>query len=129
MATIYRSLLALSAKGLAVALTFASVASARDLDVPRPANPYVDPQDDPYNPLGYITTNSLSAMGVGELMCFWFGADPALLAISRRLYHHPEASVELRGGRDCIGMAIVTLISPHAPAVGCLGVEGFALNS
>ena len=32
-----------------------------------PANPFLDPKDDPYNPLKYIPSNSLTAIAFGKL--------------------------------------------------------------
>lgn len=43
-----------------------SVYAASRHDFPPPADPYADPKNDPYNPLRYITSNTLSAIGVGE---------------------------------------------------------------
>lgn len=38
-------------------------ATARGLpNVPRPANPFLDPKNDPYNPLGYIASNTLTGV-------------------------------------------------------------------
>jgi hypothetical protein len=33
---------------------------------PPPANPFLDPKDDPYNPLRYITSNTLTAIAFGK---------------------------------------------------------------
>jgi hypothetical protein len=34
--------------------------------IPRPANPFLDPKDDPFNPLKYITSNLLTAIAFSE---------------------------------------------------------------
>ncbi|KAI0063778.1 RTA1-like protein [Artomyces pyxidatus] len=51
---------------LAAALLAASPATAKVSGPtgPRPADPYADPKDDPYNPLGYITSNVLTTVAL-----------------------------------------------------------------
>ncbi|EPQ59429.1 RTA1-domain-containing protein [Gloeophyllum trabeum ATCC 11539] len=39
-----------------------TLAAARDVSVPRPADPFADPRHDPYNPLRYIASNTLTAI-------------------------------------------------------------------
>ncbi|KAF7789480.1 hypothetical protein EIP86_000426 [Pleurotus ostreatoroseus] len=46
----------------------ASLVDARQHDIPRPVDPYASPQTDPYNPLKYITTNSLTAIGLSLVL-------------------------------------------------------------
>ena len=50
------------------ALFLLSVSSvhARNIDIPPPADPYLSPQTDPYNPLKYIADNALTAVGLSE---------------------------------------------------------------
>jgi hypothetical protein len=45
-------------------LALGTVVDARKINVPRP-NPFVDPRHDPYNPLKYIASNTLTAIAVG----------------------------------------------------------------
>lgn len=47
-------------------LVAGSLVQARKMDFPPPADPYASPQTDPYNPLKYITTNALTAVGLSE---------------------------------------------------------------
>ncbi|KAI0254690.1 RTA1 like protein-domain-containing protein [Lactifluus subvellereus] len=35
---------------------------------PRPADPFLDPKDDPYNPLGYIASNTLTGIAFGFIL-------------------------------------------------------------
>lgn len=64
-------------------LIAASLADARNLDIPPPADPYAAPQIDPYNPLKYITTNAYSAVGVGEHVEAQTSFDPEEIVVSR----------------------------------------------
>src|SRR5216683_1234466 len=41
------------------------VAARRSPDGPHPANPYLDPKDDPNNPFGYIPSNVLAGLAFG----------------------------------------------------------------
>jgi hypothetical protein len=41
------------------------VAARRSPDGPHPANPYLDPKDDPNNPFGYIPSNILAGLAFG----------------------------------------------------------------
>ena len=38
--------------------------------VPRPANPFLDPKADPYNPLKYIASNVLTAIAFSQLCSY-----------------------------------------------------------
>jgi len=40
---------------------------------PRPANPFLDPKHDPYNPLKYITSNVLTAIAFSQSRFFKSG--------------------------------------------------------
>lgn len=52
---------------LLCAATIVSAAAKDDGPVtPHPADPYASPQTDVYNPLRYIASNSLSAVGMSE---------------------------------------------------------------
>lgn len=54
---------------LVLLLVFLSVsnlhAAAYSPELPRPADPFMNPKDDPYNPLGYIASNTLTSTAFG----------------------------------------------------------------
>jgi hypothetical protein len=50
---------------LPICLLARSVAARRTPDGPHPANPYLDPKDDPNNPFGYIPSNVLAGLAFG----------------------------------------------------------------
>ncbi|KAJ7490393.1 RTA1-like protein [Mycena galericulata] len=55
---------------VAVALLFAAslVQASPKTNLPRPSNPFLDPKDDPYNPLKYIASNVLTAVAFSLIM-------------------------------------------------------------
>ncbi|KAI0063780.1 hypothetical protein BV25DRAFT_1914863 [Artomyces pyxidatus] len=57
---------ATAALALAIALLTAppALALVKGPSTPRPADPYADPKDDPYNPLGYIASNALTTVAL-----------------------------------------------------------------
>lgn len=57
--------------------------SAAGQTVGPPANPFLDPKDDPYNPLRYIASNALTAIAFGKPMHLW--TDPGLTMIDLAL--------------------------------------------
>jgi hypothetical protein len=60
------SVLSLSRLSILLALASITGVSARTgPTIPRP-DPYADPKHDPYNPMRYIATNSLTGIAVGE---------------------------------------------------------------
>ena len=73
------------AQAVLVLSTFASLSAARH--IPAGLNitaidPFKDPADDPFNPLGYIANNGLTAMAVGEYAVLHF-YDPETLRLPR----------------------------------------------
>ncbi|KAJ7240330.1 RTA1-like protein [Mycena haematopus] len=48
---------------LVLLLAVSAVQAARQKNLPRPTDPFADPKDDPYNPLRYIASNVLTAIG------------------------------------------------------------------
>ncbi|KAI0347275.1 RTA1-like protein [Trametopsis cervina] len=59
-----QSPLSMLSKASLAALVLATFVSARASDAFRPADPFADPANDVFNPLRYIASNSLSAVGV-----------------------------------------------------------------
>ncbi|KAK7470573.1 hypothetical protein VKT23_001997 [Stygiomarasmius scandens] len=49
-------------------LLFSSAFAARGPTLPRPADPFADPRHDPYNPLKYIASNTLTAIAFSLLL-------------------------------------------------------------
>lgn len=45
-----------------------SVLAAQKTTLPRPADPFADPRDDPYNPLRYIASNTLTAIAFSSVI-------------------------------------------------------------
>jgi hypothetical protein len=41
------------------------VTDAKDITLPRPEDPFKDPKHDPYNPLRYIASNTLTGIAFG----------------------------------------------------------------
>lgn len=63
---------------LVVAAATGAAASPMDrraqlADIPRPANPFLDPKDDPYNPLKYIANDVLTAIAFSEFSVYGLG--------------------------------------------------------
>lgn len=53
---------------LGLSLVLPGLALAKDIsDYPRPADPFADPANDPYNPLRYIASNVLTGIAFGRL--------------------------------------------------------------
>ncbi|KAJ4478175.1 RTA1-like protein [Lentinula aciculospora] len=94
----------------------ASVLAAPKTTLPRPADPFADPRDDPYNPLRYIASNTLTAIAfssvirlvlfvaIAQSLCMWkwgakfmlsmtIGAYTFAFGIGTRfgLHSHPES--------------------------------------
>ncbi|KAJ3739402.1 RTA1-like protein [Lentinula detonsa] len=90
----------------------ASVLAASSTTLPRPADPFADPRDDPYNPLRYIASNTLTAIAfslvlfvaIAQSFCIWkwggkfmlsmtIGAYTFAFGIGTRfgLHSHPES--------------------------------------
>jgi hypothetical protein len=61
-----------------LALSLVTLAAAQRHGIP-PTDPFADPAHDVFNPLRYIASNGLSAMGVGE---YKFCKSPSLLVRS-----------------------------------------------
>ncbi|KAI0053561.1 RTA1-like protein [Auriscalpium vulgare] len=59
---------ALAAALLALCLAPSADARGRDPNLPHPADPYADPKNDPYNPLGYIASNTLTGVALGLIL-------------------------------------------------------------
>jgi len=55
-----------------MALHHAAVAQAKDGDLPRPEDPFKDPKNDPYNPLRYIASNTLTAIAFALILLVAF---------------------------------------------------------
>jgi hypothetical protein len=52
-------------------LNFASPCLAKLGSIePRPANPFLDPKNDPFNPLKYVASDVLTAIAFSEHFCF-----------------------------------------------------------
>lgn len=51
---------------LAVFFYIAPGVNAASQNLPRPANPFADPKNDPYNPLKYIASNALTGVAFCE---------------------------------------------------------------
>ncbi|KAJ3778809.1 RTA1-like protein [Lentinula raphanica] len=89
-----------------------SVLATQKTTLPRPADPFADPRDDPYNPLRYIASNTLTAIAfslvlfvaIAQSMCIWkwggkfmlsmtIGAYTFAFGIGTRfgLHSHPES--------------------------------------
>jgi hypothetical protein len=63
--------------GLLCMLSFAAPSLAKLAPtVPRPANPFLDPKRDPYNPLKYIASNVLTAVAFSEFYQHTFSPCP-----------------------------------------------------
>ncbi|KAH0587652.1 hypothetical protein H2248_006419 [Termitomyces sp. 'cryptogamus'] len=63
--TIFRVLLIAA---YSLCLQGVSVTGLKHTSLPRPADPFLDPKDDPYNPLKYITSNALTALAFSLVM-------------------------------------------------------------
>ncbi|KAJ3762047.1 RTA1-like protein [Lentinula raphanica] len=89
-----------------------SVLATQKTILPRPADPFANPRDDPYNPLRYIASNTLTAIAfslvlfvaIAQSMCIWkwggkfmlsmtIGAYTFAFGIGTRfgLHSHPES--------------------------------------
>jgi hypothetical protein len=63
-----------SAMSLLYMFSFATLCLAKLGSVePRPANPFLDPKDDPFNPLKYIASNVLTGIAFSEPFCHQSG--------------------------------------------------------
>lgn len=59
---------------IAFALALTVLAKTTDPSIPPEdqIDPYADPQNDPYNPMGYIATNWLTGLSTGPYCLFFF---------------------------------------------------------
>lgn len=87
--TILRSLLSL-------ALALSIVAAAKNANIPPEdqIDPYADPANDPYNPMGYVATNWLTGLSTGVSLSESFAYHSAFSAIfvSQAWYLQSESS-------------------------------------
>ncbi|KAJ7437202.1 RTA1-like protein [Mycena galericulata] len=58
--------------GLLLSLFEVSLVQAKQISVPRPSDPFLDPKDDPYNPLKYIASNVLTAIAFSLVLLVAF---------------------------------------------------------